>query len=82
VSSSFLLVVFFSGGLPFALVWLGLELLSSSLFLSRYSMRVALFNSAHRPPPPRVGGAAAGCVGGFGSAPVTGGVGLLGAQVG
>ncbi len=30
VSSSFLLVVFFSGRLPFALVWLGLELLSSS----------------------------------------------------
>ncbi len=43
VSSSFLLVVFFSGGLPCALVRLGLELLSSSLFLSRYSVRVALF---------------------------------------
>jgi hypothetical protein len=32
VSSSFLLKVFFSGGLPFAHAWLGLELLSSSLF--------------------------------------------------
>jgi hypothetical protein len=45
VSSSFLLLVFFSGGLPFALVRLGLELLSSSLFLSRYSVRVALLFS-------------------------------------
>ncbi len=50
VSSSFLLVVFLSGGLPFALVWLGLELLSSSLFFNRYSMRVALLFSPPWPP--------------------------------
>jgi hypothetical protein len=43
VSRSFSLVVFFSGRLHFALVWLGLELFSSSLFLGRYSVRVALF---------------------------------------
>jgi hypothetical protein len=35
-------VVLFPGMLPFALVQLGLELLSSSLYLSRYFMRVAL----------------------------------------
>ncbi len=46
VSSSFFLVIFFSGRLPFVLVRLELELLSSSLFLSRYSMKVA-FYSAH-----------------------------------
>jgi hypothetical protein len=32
IDSSFLIAVFFSGGLPFALIQLGLELLSSSLF--------------------------------------------------
>ncbi len=35
--------VFSSGGLPFALAQLGLELFYSSLFLSRYFVRVALF---------------------------------------
>ncbi len=42
VSSSFLSVVYFSGELPFALIWLGLELFYCSLFMSRYSVRVAL----------------------------------------
>ncbi len=41
VSSSLYNSGVFSGGLPFALIWLGLELLSSSL-LRRHSMRVAL----------------------------------------
>ncbi len=41
-------VVFFSGRLPSALVWLGWELLSSSLSLWRYFVRVALY-SAHWP---------------------------------
>jgi hypothetical protein len=49
VSSSFLQEVFFSGRLPFALVWLGLELLSSSLFLTRYSVGVALYSALWPP---------------------------------
>ncbi len=47
VSSSFLLVVFFFlWGLPFALVQLGLELLSSYFPLSRYFVRVALLSNS------------------------------------
>jgi hypothetical protein len=53
VRHSFLLEIFFSGMLTFALVQWGLELLSMncrSLFLSRYSMRMALFIWPTSPP--------------------------------